>query len=140
MSLTKKLILYHTNWATYGRGFQVTDLPLASGHFDINYAFLDLKQNSHGFYVPVFSDPWADLDQPFDQGVKGNLGLFERERQRGRQFNLGLSIGGWTFSAHFSDAVASHDAREAFVTEILIILSRFPLLFAHIDLFVFLIS
>ncbi|KAJ3254555.1 hypothetical protein HK103_007109 [Boothiomyces macroporosus] len=145
----KKLIVYHTNWACYGRNFQVKDLPV-NYISDINYSFLDLKPNAQGFYVPAFSDPWSDVDkrygdpkesvQPLDHQQPanpgeyfGNLGQFMKLKRAGYKFNLGLSIGGWSFSTHFSEAVATPESRLAFVNACMEILNRFPGLISRLD-------
>jgi chitinase len=136
----KKLIVYHTNWATYDRAFQVHHLPLEHGLTDINYAFLNLTRDpASEHWIPVLSDPWADTEKPYpgleSSPLKGNLGLFDLLRRQGQSFNLGMSIGGWTYSAHFSDAVASPQAREVFVQGILRLLDQFPI-FTRVDLYV----
>jgi GH18 family chitinase len=52
----RSLVVYHTNWSTYDRNFQIDDLPLhAITH--LNYCFLNMKQQNDG-WIPVFSDPW----------------------------------------------------------------------------------
>jgi len=48
----KKSIVYHTNWANYGRNFQVKDLqPSIAGITDIAYAFFNIKDSGNGNYV-----------------------------------------------------------------------------------------
>src|SRR5579871_25787 len=51
----RKAILYHTNWANYGRDFQVKDIPL-DGITDIAYAFFNLKDAGNGRWVIVSGD------------------------------------------------------------------------------------
>ncbi|KAJ2994234.1 hypothetical protein HDV02_001736 [Globomyces sp. JEL0801] len=138
-SSNKKLIVYHTNWSTYGRNFQVKDLPI-NFISDVNYAFLDLKQNSMGFYVPTITDAWSDIEKrytnesdcvpPVDTYQKehpyfGNFRQFANLRALGYKFNLGLSIG---------VAVSTEPARAAFVNECITLLNKFPGLFNRIDL------
>ncbi|KAH6598616.1 hypothetical protein BASA50_003652 [Batrachochytrium salamandrivorans] len=147
----KKLILYHTNWATYDRKFQVRDLPI-NYISDINYAFIDLVKGPSGFYVPTLSDDWADKDKrfqvpeesvppldPSDNGVPsqqyfGNFGQFRNLKQLQPNFSLGMSIGGWSFSKHFSEAVSTPPARQAFVQGVVDLLHRFPGLFQRVDI------
>ncbi|KAJ3276654.1 hypothetical protein HDV01_004187 [Terramyces sp. JEL0728] len=145
----KKLIVYHTNWACYGRNYQVKELPV-NFISDINYSFLDLKKNAQGYYVPAFSDPWSDTDkrytneaesvlpldhqQPASQGEYfGNLGQFMKLKKAGWKFNFGLSIGGWSFSTHFSEAVSTPESRLAFVATCMAILHQFPGLISRLD-------
>jgi len=143
----KKLIVYHTNWSTYARNFQVKDLPI-DYISDINYAFFDLRQNTNGFYVPTSGDPWADTDcrftdpekglQPLDswdsnEKYFGNFGQFKKLKDSGKKFNLGLSVGGWTWSVHFSNAVKDEASRAAFTDEIIRLFKLYPI-FNRIDL------
>lgn len=117
---SKKLIVYHTNWATYDRNFQVADLPIDQIS-DINYAFLDLRLKN-GFYVPTFTDPWADFEKPFGD-ARGNLQAFQKLN---KPFNFGISIGGWTCSKNFSTSVSTPESRHAFIMECIDIIRRFP--------------
>ncbi|KAJ3042036.1 hypothetical protein HDV00_008329 [Rhizophlyctis rosea] len=137
----------------YDRKFQVKDIPIQYIS-DINYAFFDLKPDPQtGFYVPTTGDAWADTDKRFtdsNEGIPppdtwnddptqpiqlyGNLGQFLKLKKLGLQFNLGLSIGGWSWSKHFSDAVKGEREREAFVDAILGIFDKWPGLFNRVDL------
>lgn len=80
----------------------------------INYAF--------GFIGPegtcYSADPWADWQRPVpadqsvdgvadsdDQPLKGNLGQLKKLKARHPGLKVLISLGGWTGSAHFSDAV-----------------------------------
>ncbi|KAI9099370.1 glycoside hydrolase [Phlyctochytrium arcticum] len=155
----KKLILYHANWATYARNFQIKDLPIQF-ITDINYAFLDLQpcpcprhQNRPDWLVPTLTDKWADTDKRFTQpgeGVPppdawtdgtgpedtfyGNFGQLMKLKGMGIKFNVGMSIGGWTLSKRFSDAVKRPSEREAFVDGILEIMDKYPGLFNRVDI------
>jgi chitinase len=141
----KKLIIYHTNWATYDRNFQVKDIPIEYIS-DLNYAFLDLKPNSEGFYVPALSDAWADTDKKYsasdsvfpadtmDKYPCGNFGQFLKLKQLGHRFSFGLSIGGWSFSKYFSLAARTVQSRVAFVQECIALLDQFGNLVDRIDL------
>ncbi|KAJ3001481.1 UNVERIFIED_CONTAM: hypothetical protein HDU68_006834, partial [Siphonaria sp. JEL0065] len=142
--MNKRLIYYHTNWACYGRNFQVKDIPI-DYISDINYSFFDLRENEQGFLVPTSSDPWADTDKRYGPGESvsppdssidpyfGQFGQFLKLKRQGKQFRFGLSIGGWTFSKRFSSAVSSPAARTAFVEGIMCILNKYPGLFDRVD-------
>ncbi|KAI8921823.1 glycoside hydrolase [Powellomyces hirtus] len=147
----KKLIVYHTNWACYARNFQVKDIPIQYIS-DINYAFFDLKPSAvpPHHLVPTITDPWADHDKRFtgpSEGVSppdswdehadgpwGNFGQLLKLKKLGMRFNVGLSIGGWTMSQRFSDAVRGDPERDGFVKGILALLDRFPGVFNRIDI------
>lgn len=56
----KKVTVYHTNWAQYGRDFQVSDLPV-DYISDVAYAFFDVRADGS----VVSGDTWADFDKRF---------------------------------------------------------------------------
>jgi chitinase len=64
----------------------------------------------------------------------GNFGQFMKLKKMGMKFNFGMSVGGWTFSKYFSDAVACPRSREAFVNGLICILDTYPGLFDRIDM------
>jgi chitinase len=128
-----KSLYYFPAWGIYGRGFYPVAIP---NHVNaVTYSFLDLKPNAAGFFVPTLSDKWADVDKHFSgaEGVLpadgpgepyyGCLGQFRKIKQS-RPLEFSLSIGGWTFSKNFSDAVLTPQAREAFVDTLVDMLSK----------------
>ncbi|KAI9013587.1 glycosyl hydrolases family 18-domain-containing protein [Hyaloraphidium curvatum] len=137
----KKAVYYFPNWGIYGRAFPPARLP---PHVrDVTYAFLDLKPDPAGNYVPTLTDAWADTDKRFtgpEEAVPpadswngppdayyGCLNQFRKMKLRDPGFRFGLSVGGWTMSAHFSDAVVSPKAREAFADSLVDMVARkFP--------------
>ena len=58
----KRVILYHTNWANYGRNFQVKDIPV-QGVTDIAYAFFNLKDEGGGNWVITSGDTYESLER-----------------------------------------------------------------------------
>jgi chitinase len=143
----KKLILYFTNWGVYGRNYQVKDLPI-DNVTGINYGFYDLRKNTSGNYVPTSGDKWADSDQRYttaekglppldtwndDSGFYGNFGQFKKLKDQGKKFNLGLSVGGWSWSGNFSPSVSNENSRKAFVDEVIAIFKEYPV-FNRLDL------
>jgi chitinase len=125
-----KLIVYYTNWSTYERNYQVSDIPVQYVT-NINYSFLKLSLKGD-YHVPCFSDSWADLEKPTSTGLKGNLAQFEMLK-KSHNFSLALTIGGWSFSRYFSKAVESKASRAAFINETINILQKYPV-FTSIDL------
>ena len=143
----KKVILYFTNWGVYARNYQVKDIPVdyITG---INYAFYDLKQNTAGNYIPTSGDTWADTDQRFisaDKGLQpldswniessfyGNFGQLKKLLDSGKKLNIGLSIGGWTWSKNFSHAMFSDSSRADFVSTVIDLFKKYPI-FNRIDI------
>lgn len=126
----KHAIYYHTSWACYGRNFQVKDLAI--DHItDIAYAFFNVGPDGK-----VFSgDPWADMENPVaEDGPGGNLGQFSKLKKQGKKFNMTLAVGGWSWSKHFSQAVATSQTRETFVASLTDIFRRYPGLFCGVSL------
>lgn len=140
----KHAVYYHTSWATYGRNFQVKDLPI-DGITDVSYAFFNVGPDGR-----VFSgDAWADTDNPFaGNGVEpqnswdppprpehlGNLGQFYKLKKQGKKFNLTLAVGGWTWSKNFSEAVSTPQTRQTFVSSLTDVFKRYPGLFCGVSL------
>ena len=134
--MNKKVIYYHTNWSTYGRNYQIADLP--NEVQDISYAFFNLDANGN-----VFSgDSYADFEKRFTTGkfiqpvdtwndppnitYWGNFGQI-RKLQALRPLNVTLSIGGWTWSTHFSTAMSSEQSRQNMINQIINIFKKYPI-------------
>ncbi|KAJ3341161.1 hypothetical protein HDU93_005570 [Gonapodya sp. JEL0774] len=110
-------------------------------------AFFAVKPNPSGFHVPTLTDPWADTDkrfpdnesvEPFDsiqppQPFYGNLNQLKKLKAKKPSLWIGMSIGGWSGSTNFSDAVATPQARAAFAEGVLEILRKYPGIFSTID-------
>jgi chitinase len=140
----KHVVVYETNWSIYGRGYFVKDIPI-DAISDVAYAFFNLGPDGK-----IFSgDAWADFDQPFvGKGVEpqnrydpvpqktdlGLLGQYKKLQTAGKKFNLSLSIGGWSWSKNFSDAVSTPATRQNFANSILAFLQQWPGLFNSISL------
>jgi chitinase len=116
---------YFTQWGIYSRGFHVKDLATSgsAGHMTtLNYAFANVDATGSC----VSFDPWADWQIAFDatQTVNGVAdapgqfaGNFNQLRQLKKKYpnlKVQISLGGWTGSAHFSDAVLTDAARKKF--------------------------
>ncbi|MFB7407906.1 glycoside hydrolase family 18 protein [Streptomyces sp. NPDC056202] len=127
-----KRIGYFTQWGIYGRNFQVRDLETsgtAAKLSHINYAFgvigsdgKCLMGNAPG------SDPWADYVRPVDaatsvdgvgdtadQRLAGNFNELRELKAQNPGLKVMISLGGWTGSAHFSDAVRTDAGRKTLV-------------------------
>jgi chitinase len=128
----KQIIFYHTNWSTYGRNFQVADLPIEYMP-TIAYAFYNLREDGS-----IYSgDSYADTEKVFGGGsnasgsdatnFNGNFGELLKLKKAGKRFNLVLSVGGWTWSKNFSLAVATATTRQTFVDSILNLFNAYPI-------------
>ncbi|MEU7910834.1 glycoside hydrolase family 18 protein [Microbispora bryophytorum] len=118
-----KRVAYFIQWGVYGRNFHVKDVDAsgAAGKLThLNYAF--------GFVGPegtcYSADPWADWQRPVpaeqsvdgaadadDQPLKGNLGQLKKLKVRHPGLKVLISLGGWTGSQYFSDAVLTPESR-----------------------------
>jgi chitinase len=116
---------YFTQWGIYSRGFHVKDLVTSgsAGRMTVlNYAFGNVDASGQC----VSFDPWADWQVPFtaDQTVTGvadvpgqfagNFNQLRQLKQKYPNLKVQISLGGWTGSAHFSDAVLTDAARRKF--------------------------
>ncbi|WP_371407241.1 glycoside hydrolase family 18 protein [Kribbella sp. NBC_00662] len=123
----KRVVGYYTNWSGYDRNYLVSDLVksgAAARLTQINYAFgfVDASGNC------ISSDPWADYQRPFSaeqsvngkadepgQVLNGNLNQFKELKKKYPKLRISISLGGWTGSAHFSDAALTPASRAAHV-------------------------
>ncbi|KAJ1898359.1 hypothetical protein LPJ66_002794 [Kickxella alabastrina] len=105
---------YFTAWSIYDRKYTPLDVPVER-LTHVNYAFANLTNN-----CIALGDPWADTDKPYDDGVTGNIGLFNSAGMRRRNPNLRLmiSVGGWTWSGGFSMMAADAAGRAEFVRSV----------------------
>ena len=133
---------YHTSWSVYGRNYHVADLPIDYIP-EVAYAFFNIKRNAAGYYVPVHGDPYSDFEKRYTSGgiepqdawhpapppgaYFGQFGQFKKLKDQGKKFNLGLSIGGWTWSKHFSDAMLNENSRKHFIDATLAICDKYPI-------------
>jgi chitinase len=139
----KRAIYYHTAWATYGRNFQVANVPAYVT--DLAYAFMDIKLDSglarianadtysdleKRFINPAEAvggvvDKWSYTDEPEPQFF-GNFRQLMLLKQQRPQVHLDISIGGWTFSNNFSTAVSTAEQRASFADSIVDFLRKYP--------------
>ncbi|WP_327350480.1 glycoside hydrolase family 18 protein [Streptomyces sp. NBC_01304] len=128
-----KRVGYFTQWGVYGRDFQVQDLDKsgAAGRLThINYAFGNVSPQGTCFLnsVPGESDPWADYIRPLDaensvdgvadtdtQALAGNFNQLKELKAKHPGLKVMISLGGWSWSTHFSDAVRTPASRKALV-------------------------
>ncbi|MFE9933198.1 glycoside hydrolase family 18 protein [Streptomyces sp. NPDC005533] len=128
-----KKVGYFTQWGVYGRDFQVQDLEAngsAGKLTHINYAFGNVSPQGTCFTgnVPGEADAWADYVRPLDaansvdgvadtaeQPLAGNFNQLRELKARHPGLKVLISLGGWSWSTHFSDAALTPASRKAFV-------------------------
>ena len=127
----KKIVGYFVRWGVYARGFYVKNLDVsgaAAKLTHLNYAFGNVVNGRCGILPAPLGDPWADYQMSFDaarsvdgqpdtwdQPLKGNLNQLRKLKARHPNLKVLISLGGWTWSGGFSDAVSTSERRQAFV-------------------------
>ncbi|MFE6488605.1 glycoside hydrolase family 18 protein [Streptomyces sp. NPDC057757] len=132
-----KNVGYFTQWGVYGRDFQVADLEAsgaASSLTHINYAFGNVSSDGKCFTgnIPGEADAWADYARPLDaensvdgvadtdtQALAGNFNQLRELKAKHPGLKVMISLGGWSWSTHFSDAARTAASRKAFVSSCL---------------------
>jgi chitinase len=110
----KHVIGYYTAWSTYGRNYQVYDLP-ETQLTHVYYAFANIQNGRC-----VLGDPYADIEKMFPgdswyDPIKGNFGQLIKMKERNPNLKTLISVGGWTWSTYFSDVALTEASREIFV-------------------------
>ncbi|GII85198.1 hypothetical protein Ssi03_31880 [Sphaerisporangium siamense] len=118
-----KRVAYFIQWGVYGRNYHVKDVETsgaAAKLTHINYAF----GNVDASLKCVSSDPWADWQRPVPaeqsvdgvadaegQALNGNLNQLKKLKALHPGLKALISLGGWTGSKYFSDAVLTPESR-----------------------------
>jgi chitinase len=127
-----RLVGYFIEWGIYGRGYfakNVATSGAAERLTHLNYAFANVAPRSAGdpTVVCTIADSWADYVRPAtaDDAVDGQAEFYDESVLHGsfnqirklKQMFPGLkafiSLGGFTFSGHFSDAALTAESRRA---------------------------
>jgi chitinase len=139
---SKKIIGYYAGWATYGRDYQVADIP-ASKLTHINYAFLNVVNGQC-----VIGDSYADLEKRHSQETSpdgkvyaaqkwyyapgeqqpayfGNFGRLQQLKQLYPHVKTLLAIGGWTWSGGFHDAAKDSASRAKLINSCVGIMEQY---------------
>jgi chitinase len=124
---------YYTQWSNYS-GFLVRNVDTsgqAARLTHINYAFGNVNADGRCFEanVPGEGDAWADYQRPYPaaesvdgvadepgQALAGNFNQLRKLKAKHRNLKVLISLGGWTWSKHFSRAVRTEESRRALVT------------------------
>jgi chitinase len=113
---SKRVIGYYTAWSTYGRDYQVSEIP-ADKLTHINYAFANISSEG----TIALGDPYADVDKflpgdSWDNGaLRGNFHQLQKLKEANPNLSTLISVGGWTWSSRFSDVALTDASREKFV-------------------------
>ncbi|MEV5324891.1 glycoside hydrolase family 18 protein [Nonomuraea sp. NPDC052634] len=118
-------VAYFIQWGVYGRDYHVKDVHTtgaAAKLTHLNYAFGFVSADATCYS----SDPWADWQRPVPaeqsvdgvadepgQALNGNLNQLRKLKAKHPHLKVMISLGGWTGSASFSDAVLTPERRSA---------------------------
>jgi chitinase len=124
---------YYTQWSNYS-GYFVKNID-TSGQArrltHINYAFGNVGPDGKCFIrnEPGQGDAWADFQRGYpeaesvdgaadtaEQPLAGNFNQLRKLKAKHRDLKVLISLGGWTWSKYFSDAVLTPESRRAFVS------------------------
>ncbi len=129
----KRVIGYFVSWGVYLRNYHVANIP-ATQVTHINYAFAKIVNGRI-----ALGDPYADTQKfyPGDSWKPGTLrGCFHQLqilKKKHPHLKVLISIGGWTWSGRFSDAVLTSASRKTFARSIVDFVVRYGFDGADID-------
>ncbi len=128
----KEVIGYFTQWGIYGRNFVVKDI-VDNGSAEkltiINYAFANIVDGECIMTTQTgVMDAYADYQKSFSaaqsvdgvgdvwsQDLKGNFNPLKELKQEYPHIRVLISLGGWTWSKGFHDAVQTEASRQQMV-------------------------
>ncbi|WP_017590552.1 glycoside hydrolase family 18 chitinase [Nocardiopsis ganjiahuensis] len=127
-------VAYFTQWGIYDRGYLVNDME-TSGTAEklthVNYAFGNVNAGGECFMANQLGqgDAWADYGRSFSadqsvdgvgdtwsQDLRGNFNQLRKLKEQHPDLKVNISLGGWTWSEHFSDAALTPESRERVVS------------------------
>ena len=112
-----KVVGYFAAWSVYGRDYHVPEIP-ADKLTHVNYAFANISDSGEC----VMGDPYADADKfypgdSWDPGAKrGSFHQLQILKAAHPKLRTLISLGGWSWSARFSDVALTSQSRAKFVT------------------------
>jgi chitinase len=127
-----KVVGYFPAWGVYDNAYTARHV-VSSGSAPLlthlNYAFSNVAPVAAGFQVVcTLGDPWADYQRTWtaaesingiavtsDAALRGNFQQLKVLKTRYPNLKLLISLGGWSWSRHFSDMAATPESRSAFV-------------------------
>ncbi len=128
----KRVVGYFISWGYYARDYHVKDFVYsgaAARVTHVNYAFSNVTSNDDGDIICAIGDPIPDLiggytaetsvdgveNIPSD-AMRGNFDQLARAKEIHPHLRVLISLGGWTWSKHFSEAAATDEGRKTLVS------------------------
>lgn len=112
-----RVVGYFAAWSVYARDYHVPMIP-ADKLTHVNYAFANLSDAGEC----VLGDAYADTDKAYpgdtwDPGVlRGSFHQLQLLKAAHPKLKTLISVGGWTWSAKFSDAALTEASRKKLAT------------------------
>jgi chitinase len=118
-----KRVAYFIQWGVYGRNYHVKDVDVTGAaakltHLNYAFGFVNAEGDCYS------ADPWADWQRPVPaeqsvdgvadapgQALNGNLNQLRKLKAKHPGLKVLISLGGWTGSKYFSDAVLTPESR-----------------------------
>jgi chitinase len=129
----RRIVGYYAGWTSKTRHYTPADIP-ADQLTHVNYAFGLIDAEGRA----MLGDPEVDIghaDPSVGGEPDGNFRQLKELKERHPHVRTLISIGGWTGSGRFSDAVATEQARREFVASCVeLFLTRWPGVFDGIDI------
>jgi chitinase len=121
----QRIIGYFSSWSIYARQFFVTNIE-ADMLTDINYAFANISKDGEC----IIGDAWADTQFPYPGEKEGgdDLGNFHQLqllKEQNPDLQTLISIGGWTWSAKFSDVALTDASRKKFAASCIAFMKKY---------------
>lgn len=111
----KRVVAYFAEWGIYGRQYFPASMPLHKVTH-VNYAFANIGADGR----IALGDPYAAIDKAYpgdswEQPVRGNYNQFNSVlKAQFPHLKTLISVGGWTWSARFSDVALTSQSRAVF--------------------------
>ncbi len=120
-----RVVGYYTAWSLYARQYFVTDVP-ADKLTHINYAFINISRQGEC----VLGDEGADIQYPYPNDpenapFRGNFRQLLLLKEEYPHLKVLMSIGGWTWSGHFSGAARTEESRRIFVQSCITLMAQY---------------
>jgi chitinase len=132
----RRIIGYYAGWTSRSKNFAPGDIPAAQ-LTHVNYAFGLIGEDGRAILGDAVEDvarPYPSDDRESD-ALKGNFNQLRLLKERHPHLQTLISLGGWTGSGRFSDAVVTNQGRRDFVASCLErFLTRWPGVFDGIDI------
>jgi chitinase len=142
MNTPFRLVGYYASWDVYERAMFLSKIG-TDRLTHINYAFSNITPDGQC----VIGDSDADTNRFFGAGntisgtpdtvdsQRGNFNQLAQLKQKYPRLGVLISIGGWTWSEHFSDVALSEESRQKFVQSCLdLYLVRYGKSFDGVDI------